>query len=91
MTIKTPVLLVLSHGTANAGKSVEEAGALVCVTDKWDEKALEKGTSWLTLLSDAVSFPTILPCRDTRKTVQRNTSTCRGWQLEGHRVLHEQL
>jgi hypothetical protein len=36
-------LLVLGNGAANAGKTVEEAGALVCVTDKWDEKELEKG------------------------------------------------
>ena len=36
-------LLVLCSSSANAGKTVEEAGALVCVTDKWDEKELEKG------------------------------------------------
>ena len=43
LLIAAPVILVLSLGTANAGQSVEEAGALVCVTDKWDEKELEKG------------------------------------------------
>ena len=31
-------LLIFGNGAANAGKTVEEAGALVCVTDKWDEK-----------------------------------------------------
>jgi len=36
-------LLVLGNGAAYAGKTVDEAGALVCVTDKWDEKELEKG------------------------------------------------
>jgi hypothetical protein len=42
-------LLVLSR-PANAGKTLEEAGALVCVTDKWDEKEPEKGHK----LADAV-------------------------------------
>ena len=36
-------LLVLANGAANAGKTVDEAGALACVTDKWDEKEPEKG------------------------------------------------
>ena len=36
-------LLMFCTGVANAAKAVEEAGALVCVTDKWDEKELEKG------------------------------------------------
>jgi hypothetical protein len=36
-------LLILGSGGALAGKTTEEAGALVCVTDKWEEKELEKG------------------------------------------------
>jgi hypothetical protein len=36
-------LLVLGSGAANAGETVNEAGAIVCVTDKWDEKEPEKG------------------------------------------------
>jgi hypothetical protein len=36
-------LLVLGNGGANAGKTIEEAGVLVCVNDKWDEKEVEKG------------------------------------------------
>lgn len=43
-------LFILSVGLANAGKTVNEAGALVCVTDRWDEKELEKGHK----LADAV-------------------------------------
>ncbi len=35
--------LIFGNGEANAGKSIEETGVLVCVTDKWDEKELEKG------------------------------------------------
>ena len=36
-------LLILGTGAANAGKTIEEAGALACVMDKWDEKEPEKG------------------------------------------------
>ena len=36
-------LLVFGSGPANAGKTIEEAGALTCVIDKWDEKEPEKG------------------------------------------------
>jgi hypothetical protein len=43
LLITVTALLVLSPFTARAGKSVEEAGVLVCVTDKWDETESEKG------------------------------------------------
>lgn len=46
----TAALFILSVGQANAGKTVNEAGALVCVTDRWDEKEPEKGHK----LADAV-------------------------------------
>lgn len=36
-------LLILGGGTANAGQTINEAGALACVTDKWDEKEVDKG------------------------------------------------
>jgi hypothetical protein len=36
-------LLVLGNGVANAGKTVEEAGAIACVTDKWNESEPDKG------------------------------------------------
>ena len=36
-------LLILGSGTADAGQTINEAGALACVTDKWDEKEVEKG------------------------------------------------
>ena len=32
-------LFILGCGVANAGKTVEKAGTIACVTDKWDEKA----------------------------------------------------
>jgi hypothetical protein len=36
-------LLVLGSGGANAGKTVDEAGVIVCVSDKWNETEPEKG------------------------------------------------
>lgn len=50
-------LFILSVGLANAGKTVNEAGALVCVTDRWDEKELEKGHK----LADAVMRCVAIP------------------------------
>ena len=42
--VAVPVaLLILGSGAASAGKTINEAGALVCVNVKWDEKELEKG------------------------------------------------
>jgi hypothetical protein len=43
LTALPAVLLILGTGAANAGKTIEEAGALACVMDKWDEKEPEKG------------------------------------------------
>jgi len=36
-------LLILGSGTADAEQTINEAGALACVTDEWDEKEVEKG------------------------------------------------
>src|SRR5262245_33622064 len=43
LLIAVPALLVLSPVAAHAGETIEDAGALVCVTDKWDETEPEKG------------------------------------------------
>ena len=50
-------LLILGSGTANAGETINEAGAIVCVTDKWDEKEPEKGHK----LVDAAMRCVIIP------------------------------
>ncbi len=36
-------MLVFSFGPANAGQSINVAGTMACVSDKWDEKEPEKG------------------------------------------------
>ncbi len=50
-------LLILGNGVACAGKTVEEAGALVCVTDKWDEKEPEKGHKLAASAMRCVNIP----------------------------------
>lgn len=37
------LLFTLNDDVAVAGETIRENGALACVTDKWDEKELEKG------------------------------------------------
>jgi hypothetical protein len=54
-------LLVLGNAGANA-QTINEAGALACVNDKWDVKEPEKGHK----LVDALVFRTIQPNRSTQ-------------------------
>jgi hypothetical protein len=37
------VLVVFASGVANAGQTIDLAGAMTCVVDKWDESEPEKG------------------------------------------------
>ena len=53
-----PVALVAcGASTANAGKTADEAGALSCVTDKWDEKEIEKGHKLADWVGRCVGVP----------------------------------
>lgn len=35
-------LLILGNGTANAGETINDVGAIACVTDKWNESEPDK-------------------------------------------------
>jgi len=50
-------LLILGVGASKAGQTIEEAGALACVTDKWDEKEPEKGHKLVDAVSRCVDIP----------------------------------
>ena len=50
-------LFILGNGAAIAGTTKEEAGAFVCVTDKWDEKEPEKGHKLVDAAMRCVSVP----------------------------------
>ena len=53
----TAPAVVLSGGAAIAGQAASEAGALVCVTDKWDEKELEEGHKLANFVGRCVVIP----------------------------------
>ena len=44
-------------GTVNAGQTINEAGAIVCVNDKWDEKEVEKGHKLVDYAGRCVNIP----------------------------------
>jgi hypothetical protein len=50
-------LVILGSGTANAGQTINEAGALGLVTDKWDEKEVEKGHKLVDYAGRYVAIP----------------------------------
>ena len=50
-------LFILGNGAANAGQTINEAGALACVTDKWDEKEVEKGHKLVDYAGRCVVIP----------------------------------
>lgn len=50
-------ILALGCSAANAGKTIEEAGVIVCVNDKWDEKEPEKGHKLVDYAGRCVKVP----------------------------------
>lgn len=48
---------VLGCGIASAGSTTDEAGALVCINDKWDEKEVEKGHKLVDYAGRCVGVP----------------------------------
>jgi hypothetical protein len=50
-------VLILVSGTANAGQTINDSGAIVCVTDKWDEKEPEKGHKLADYAARCVNIP----------------------------------
>lgn len=50
-------LIIFGSGAASAGNTINEAGAIVCVNDKWDETEPEKGHK----LVDAVQRCVLIP------------------------------
>jgi hypothetical protein len=51
-------LFILANGPANAGQTINEAGALACVNDKWDEKEVEKGHKFVDFAGRCIGIPT---------------------------------
>jgi hypothetical protein len=51
-------LCILGNGTATAGQTVEDVGAMACVNDKWDETELEKGHKLVDFAGRCINVPT---------------------------------
>jgi hypothetical protein len=64
-------LFILGNGAAIAGKTINEAGALVCVNDKWDEKEVEKGHKLVDYAGRCVGIP-------DDPAAPKNTAECVG-------------
>jgi hypothetical protein len=50
-------LFILGGGTANAGKTTDDSGALACFTDKWDETEPDKGHKLVDFAARCVAVP----------------------------------
>lgn len=64
-------VFALGVSVASAGTTIEEAGVLVCVSDKWNEKELEKGHKVVDYAGRCVKVP------DDAKAAKA-TETCTG-------------
>jgi hypothetical protein len=50
-------LVILGTGAANAGQTINDVGAIVCINDKWDEKEVEKGHKLVDYAGRCVNIP----------------------------------
>ena len=50
-------LLILGPSVANAGQTINDTGAIVCINDKWDEKEVEKGHKLVDYAGRCVNVP----------------------------------
>ena len=50
-------LFILGSGAANAGQTIDEAGAIACVNDKWKESEPDKGHKLVDLAQRCVLIP----------------------------------
>jgi hypothetical protein len=64
-------LFALGNGAALAGKTVDHAGTIACVVDKWDEKEMAKGHK----LADSVFRCVLIP---DDATAPKASETCAG-------------
>jgi hypothetical protein len=53
----TAALLILGSGAAKAGQSINDAGVITCINDKWDEKEVEKGHKLVDYAGRCINIP----------------------------------
>ncbi len=81
-------LLVLGSGAANAGQTINEAGAIACVNDKWDEKEPEKGHKLVDYAGRCVCIPNDPAAPKSPTGLRGKVRVHARWELEGQRNLH---
>jgi hypothetical protein len=79
-------LFVLGSGAAIAGQTVNEAGVIVCVNDKWDEKEVEKGHKLVDYAGRCVNVPN--DPGEGHRGLRGKVRVHARRELEGHRDLH---
>jgi hypothetical protein len=89
--VAVPALLILGNSVANAAETINDAGALACINDKWDEKEVDKGHKASRLRGSMHKHP----CRSSRTEIH---ARLRGQvrvharqELEGQRDLYLQI
>jgi hypothetical protein len=59
LVVAVPAAFVLlSNAPANAAQSLPDVGFMACVSDKWDEKEVEKGHKLVDFAGRCISIPT---------------------------------
>jgi hypothetical protein len=57
LLLAAPAALLVLGGAANAGQTINKVGVLVCVTDKWNEKEVEKDHKLVDYAGRCVNVP----------------------------------
>ena len=57
LVASTAAFLILGSGSAKAGQTINDVGAIVCINDKWDEKEVDKGHKLVDYAGRCVNIP----------------------------------
>jgi hypothetical protein len=57
LCLAVPAIFTLANWPANAGQTINEAGAIACINDKWDGKEVEKGHKLVDYAGRCVHIP----------------------------------
>lgn len=66
----------LASGTTSFAGKIEEAGALACVNDKWDEKEVEKDHKVVDYAGRCLAIPNDSAAAITSEDARVNTNKC---------------
>jgi hypothetical protein len=81
-------LFTLGTGAANADQTVDMAGAIACVNDKWTESEPEKGHKLADLVPTMRPHPQRSRPTEVHPGLRGKVRVHARQELEGHRDLH---